>query len=211
MMGDRFAQPGPHLRDDMPTLEPIANPNLLRPAVTKVDAIGYDFWILLVPLAAGPLAAFWFSATAQDSLWLLLFGLPWALFWLAEFALLNWLTVKRWRSVRRGWTWFGALTLLFVSIGLTTWPLRLGFAISRPSFEALVRRFESGEKLRFPVRAGLYTIVAIEERGNTMLVLRGPQGGREGFVYSAEATDWPGFNPWSEDRLDAKWWRVTED
>jgi hypothetical protein len=77
------------------------------------------------------------------------------------------------------------LGLLPISMMLTSWPLRLASALSRPSMDRLADRLAAGETLASPEWAGMYRIVAADHEprnGNVILVTDPNSSGRSGFV-----------------------------
>ncbi len=100
------------------------------------------------------------------------------------------------------------------SVGLTHWPLRAAFAMSRTSFDELARRLDAGESVPAPFRIGSFTIRRAELGGN-----RGAHipcfwtdlddAGKTGFILCGDST--PPFNLWSNLPLVDRWQLITED
>jgi hypothetical protein len=111
--------------------------------------------------------------------------------------------------------WLGTSFIVIAPTGLTHWPLRVSYLLSRGAFEDTARRVGAGEQLEMPQLIGLFTIRKAE------ISDRGPGGkvaclwtdlepsGFTGFV------QWPGgghppFNTWSELPLGG-WQFISED
>lgn len=104
--------------------------------------------------------------------------------------------------------------LLLVSVGVTHWPLRAAFAISRGSFDQTAQRIGAGDSLPTPVHVGLFTIRKAELGGD----LHAPiaclwtdlaSAGKTGFVRCGDAD--PPFNLWSSLPLSDGWQFIVED
>ena len=100
---------------------------------------------------------------------------------------------------------------LIVSVALTHWPLRFGYAWSRDAFDALAQRVRVGEHIAVPVRVGLFTIRRAELSPQSIVCLwtYPHPGGSTGFVQCGR--DYVPFNLWSLIRLDDRWQFISED
>jgi len=102
-------------------------------------------------------------------------------------------------------------TVVIASVAVWHWPLRVGYAISRPAFDSLAARVRSGEQIAVPLRAGLYTIrgAGLSASGIPFLWTASAEGGSTGFVQTSP--DHIHFNLWSVVRLDDRWQYISED
>ncbi len=108
--------------------------------------------------------------------------------------------------------------LIVVSIMVFNWPLRIGYAFSRPAFNQVAAQVMAGEMPETPRRIGLFQIEAIDAPESVTNVL-----GREvvcfwtdvhpfgntGFVQ--HGPDNLPFNIWSHFKLDNTWQFIAED
>lgn len=101
-------------------------------------------------------------------------------------------------------------SVLIALVGLTQFPLRLGFLASKRGLSALASDLNAGKTPSFPVRAGLYVIrsATVSEGGNVCLWTDTNPHGRIGFVCgdNVNFTD-----IWSVQNLDCVWWYVVLD
>jgi hypothetical protein len=104
--------------------------------------------------------------------------------------------------------------LVLASVGLTHWPLRAAYAISRSSFDDAARRIRAGEPIRTPTRIGLFTICEAELGRNFHAQVACfwtdlDPAGKTGFVQCGEGE--PPFNLWSSLPLGDGWQLIAED
>jgi hypothetical protein len=100
---------------------------------------------------------------------------------------------------------------VIVSVAVTQWPLRVTYALSKSSFDALARRVQSGEQIKTPVNAGFFIVQRAElSRERIVCLWTEPNpGGNTGFVQCRP--DYVPFNLWSMVRLDNYWQFIAED
>ena len=100
---------------------------------------------------------------------------------------------------------------VIISVAATHWPLRVAYAWSRDSFDAVAQRVRSGEHVTTPLRAGLFTIQRAElsHHGIVCLWTQPHPSGSTGFVQCRR--DYVPFNLWSMVRLDDRWQFISED
>jgi hypothetical protein len=169
-----------------------------------------------VELVCGVLAALavWMSARGASETFVVVFailaGLVLAVCACVEVAT----TGARDRRVRSS-AWLAGSFLMIASIGITHWPLRVSYALSRGAFDEAARRVRAGEELEMPQLIGLFTIRRgeISDRGSrgqvACLWTDLEPNGFTGFV------QWPArhppFNIWSELFLDDGWQFISED
>ena len=103
-----------------------------------------------------------------------------------------------------------SLTVI-TSVAATHWPLRVAYAWSRESFDAVAQRVRSGEHITTPLRAGLFIIQRAElsQQGIVCLWTHSNSSGSTGFVQCRR--DYVPFNLWSMVRLDDRWQFISED
>jgi hypothetical protein len=100
---------------------------------------------------------------------------------------------------------------VILSVAVTDWPLRVAYAWSRNSFDAVARRVRNGEVVATPWRAGLFTIrrAELSHHGIVCLWTKADPGGSTGFVECRR--DHVPFNLWSMVALDDRWQFISED
>ena len=100
---------------------------------------------------------------------------------------------------------------IITSVATTHWPLRVTYALSRGSFEALAQRVDGDEHIITPLRAGFFTIqrAEISQDGIVSLWTNPSFGGPTGFVRCPP--EHVPFNLWSIIRLDDRWQFIAED
>jgi hypothetical protein len=100
---------------------------------------------------------------------------------------------------------------IIISVAATHWPLRVAYAWSRVSFDAVAQRVRSGERVQTPLRAGLFTIQRAEISHHDIVCLwtQPHPSGSTGFVQCRR--DYVPFNLWSMVRLDERWQFISED
>ena len=98
-----------------------------------------------------------------------------------------------------------------VSVALTDWPLRITYAWSRASLDAVSERVRLGEHVITPLRVGLFSIQRAElsDRGIVCLWTEPHPSGSTGFVQCP--SDYVPFNLWSHTSLDEHWQFISED
>jgi len=101
--------------------------------------------------------------------------------------------------------------LIIISVAATDWPLRVTYALSRSSFDALAQRLRAGERAVAPMRAGLFRIrrAELSHHGIVCLWTHPDPGGSTGFVQCRR--DYVPFNLWSIVKLDDGWQFISED
>jgi hypothetical protein len=100
---------------------------------------------------------------------------------------------------------------ILVSVVITHWPLRVSFALSRETMDALAARVRAGERVATPMRVGLITIreTELSRRGVVCLWTNLSPSGHHGFVQCRrEAMP---SHPWSMIPLDNSWQFIEED
>ena len=100
---------------------------------------------------------------------------------------------------------------VIISVVATHWPIRVAYAWSRASLDAVAQRVRGGERVQTPLRAGLFTIQRAEfsHHGIVCLWTQPNPGGSTGFVQCRR--DYVPFNLWSLVRLDDRWQFISED
>lgn len=101
--------------------------------------------------------------------------------------------------------------VVITSVTATHWPMRVTYALSRDSFDAVAQRIRQGERVTTPLRAGLFTIRGVELSHHDIVCLwtHPDPGGSTGFVQCRG--DSVPFNLWSLVRLDDRWQYISED
>lgn len=101
-------------------------------------------------------------------------------------------------------------SVLIALIGLTQFPLRLGFLASKKSLSLLARDVTAGKPQLFPARAGLYVIRSadVNDDGSVCLWTDTNPHRRIGFV-CGDKVDFRDL--WSVQNLDCVWWYVVFD
>ncbi len=128
-------------------------------------------------------------------------------------------TWARWKPRRRltlGGIFF--CPLLVATMVLTSWPMKLSFALSKPALDRLADAVAAHRVPTLPRRAGAYVIHAVEARpvvevtnGLTVCLWMLPvERQHVGFVRSPVGVT-PEFNPWTHSRMDAHWHYFGED
>ena len=104
-----------------------------------------------------------------------------------------------------------ACLTIIASVAFTHWPLRITYALSRNSFNAVAQRIRTGEQIKTPMRAGLFTIQRAElsHLGIVCLWIEPNPSGSTGFVQCRR--DYVPFNLWSIIKLDEHWQFISED
>src|SRR5205807_2528160 len=97
------------------------------------------------------------------------------------------------------------------SVAFSQWPLRVSYALSRPSFDALAKHVRAGDPIYVPRRAGLFAIrkAEISYSGVICLWTTVNPGGNTGFVQCGP--DHIPLNLWSSISLDNQWQFISED
>lgn len=100
---------------------------------------------------------------------------------------------------------------IIISAGMTSWPLRVIYALSRDALDSLAHRVRAGGQISTPVRAGFFTIKRLEISAHNIVCLwTYPRpAGNTGFVQCRR--DYVPFNLWSLIRLDNDWQFISED
>ena len=101
---------------------------------------------------------------------------------------------------------------LILSVGVTCWPLRVSFALSRNAFEAVALRVRSGERVSTPSRIGLFRIrqAELSNGGVVCLWTDLDPAGHTGFV-QCDQDKAVKFNLWSIIPLEDRWQFISED
>jgi hypothetical protein len=101
--------------------------------------------------------------------------------------------------------------VILVSVAVTHWPMRVGYALSRDAFDVIAEHVRAGEQITTPKRVGPFIIrrVAISENGIVCLWTYPRPGGSAGFVQCRR--DYVPFNLWSHVALDDHWQFIGED
>jgi hypothetical protein len=159
------------------------------------------------------------SASGVERNSVVLFSIVAAMFLLPEAyrASVAWLLGRRSRLEGPGSpVGFAAIAafLIVASVGLTHWPLRLAFAISRGALDDATRRIRAGEPIRTPSRIGLFNVREAELGGNWHAHIACfwtdlDPAGKTGFVQCGEGE--PPFNLWSNLPLGGGWHLIAED
>lgn len=111
-----------------------------------------------------------------------------------------------------------AALLIVFSVTVFNWPLRIGYAFSRPAFNEIAARVTAGETITTPRRVGWFHIEAITlpehlfyyaEDGIVCLWTEVHPHGNTGFVQTSP--DNLPFNLWSHFKLDNTWQFIAED
>ena len=124
----------------------------------------------------------------------------------------KWLGWHTCRSARARWT--NAVVGLicgavFVSVSTTQWPLRLAYALSRPSLDAVAFSLKSGAKYSQPTRAGVFSIEKAEIRNGQICLWTDID--TTGFIRRPLNNSSSNFNSWSSLTLDDQWRYISED
>ena len=100
--------------------------------------------------------------------------------------------------------------VLIALVGLTQFPMRLGFLASKASLAEVAHQVGIGKPPAFPVRAGLYIIQSAtrNEDGTICLWTEVKRGNKIGFVCGDNLNH---TNLWSVQNLDCVWWFVVLD
>jgi hypothetical protein len=165
-------------------------------------------WLVILLPAAW---AVWMSATASDITWVMF-----VCFVLVAFTPV-WVILAFAKTNSRRQT-VSVLTALLVSLSVMVsvavihWPLRVSYALARPSFDRLAARLQAGESVSGWQWCGLVTVkkAEVNHRGIVCLwtgVLN--PAGRTGFVLCGP-TNIP-FHAWSVISMDDRWQFITED
>ena len=88
-------------------------------------------------------------------------------------------------SEAAAWLSVGVLALLPLFTLLTLWPLRLGFAASRPALEHIADQVAAGQTITYPQQVGLFRIagsVVDPSSGSVGLLIDPNPNGYTGFV-----------------------------
>ncbi|MEN6520971.1 MAG: hypothetical protein ABFD46_07460 [Armatimonadota bacterium] len=128
---------------------------------------------------------------------------------LSSFTPVGW---KRNHWLLRSYVSIPLAVLILVSIGLIDWPLRLHFAMIRPTLNSLAARAEKGEPVKDPVRVGLFHLQPIEHRSGAFSLGLYPSCECEfdGFAKTTPAGA-KNFNLWYTISLDKDWQFIWED
>ncbi len=127
-------------------------------------------------------------------------------------------------GMSRGWRFrrFAALGLVLALVVLpfvtmvTSWPLRLAFALSEPAMNRLADRVAAGRTVATPEWAGLYRVVATVREptnGNIALIIDANSAGRSGFVRVLDPTQslFPLYNFNFDEPVGTYWRYQNED
>jgi hypothetical protein len=165
-----------------------------------------------IPFVLTVLLSLWFSAIGTEPFmlavastgamllsWLVSLFLPWSR--------REAVTLQRVHSGKRivGWS-----VLLYVSILVTQWPLRLTFALSRPALEQMAQSLRSGNKLQGPQRAGFFLIREASFKfypDTVCLWIALEPNGNRGFIQGPSNVMQSASHIW----LDKRWRLVEED
>lgn len=120
-------------------------------------------------------------------------------------------TAKR-RTVSRQALALAMFLLIVGSIVETQWPLRLAFAISRPSLDQLAEQIREHGRIREQRRAGLFVVRTSQVTADGVVCLwtEPDPWGNTGFVKCAPERA-QRFNLWSTLQLSDDWQLVSED
>ena len=102
--------------------------------------------------------------------------------------------------------------VVFVSVPVTNWPLRLAFKLSRTSFDKIASALQGGKTFPEAVQVGLFRIKRAEVyklNGRICLWTDLDPAGKTGFTKSP-INDVP-FNLWSIIELNEDWQFISED
>ena len=101
--------------------------------------------------------------------------------------------------------------VVIISVAASHWPLRVSYALSRCSFDAVAQRVRNGEQVTTPMRAGLFTIqrAGLSRHDIVCLWTQLDPGGNTGFVQCRR--EYVPFNLWSMVKLDDRWQYISED
>jgi hypothetical protein len=156
-----------------------------------------------------PLVIIAFSAAGTEKIALLVLG-GFACCAVAIFGPLLGIVTRPWRQGRHIFAGACVSLAVIVSTITTAWPLRITFALSRPSFERLTDKVQAGYRLEGPERAGFFVVKQADlwgkDKENVCLWMDLDPAGKTGFVRG----DWQG-NVFSEIEVDADWRLVYED
>lgn len=114
---------------------------------------------------------------------------------------------------RRQRVWALILPMLFVSMALTLWPLRLMFVLHKPWWTSLADRVQRGETIAAPGRVGLLRYMSAKQidEGQIGFQLTGWAGGGTFLVRRPSAASFTWYNPNWELSLGDGWYLVEED
>ena len=117
------------------------------------------------------------------------------------------------RPVLRGLLVPAAFLAVLISVMITSWPLRITYACSQSTFDAVAARVRARETVNVPLRIGVFRIleVAADRNGNGVVCLWTDltPSGYTGFVQCGPTR--PPFNLWSHVALDDRWQFISED
>jgi len=161
---------------------------------------------LMVVLSLAPfdIAAIWFFGVLALSFLLLLL------------AALRW--VPALRPQKRLWRQATAAMLLVVSIMVFNWPLRIGYAFSKPAFNQVAEQVKAGNIPDTPRRVGWFLIEEIDAPNYVINIIGHDvvclwtdvhPFGNTGFVQ--HGPDNLPFNIWTHFKLDNTWQFIAED
>jgi len=166
-----------------------------------------------IPFLLAALALFWMSVAPVEPIAFFACGVVVMLFAGAMTAALGWLSAGRGSRgyARKEWTLVAVWGLAGISILLTSWPLRLAVALSRPEMEQTITALKDGHHLSFPRRVGYFTVRAAGvENGVACLWTNPNPDARTGFV-QRPPSETAGFGLWSLRVLDDRWQLISED
>jgi hypothetical protein len=112
---------------------------------------------------------------------------------------------------RKSWQLVGIYLAVCLSVWMTDWPLRIAFALSRPTLERAAQELKVGKPVPSPRFIGLFYIWRAELNGKgqpcfwTALDSTGPAG----FVLAPFGD--PHYNLWSKVTLSNDWYLIKED
>lgn len=102
--------------------------------------------------------------------------------------------------------------LIFLSVPMTNWPLRVAFKFSRQSFDRIANQLQVGRTYPEPIHIGLFSIKKAEVyklNGKVCLWTDMDPAGKTGFT-KCPINNVP-FNLWSIIQLDENWQFIAED
>lgn len=96
---------------------------------------------------------------------------------------------------------------------LTSWPLRVAFAVSRAEFERQTDQLTAGNATRIPCRMGLFVVrkIEIDRNGDVFFWTSTGPSGAIGFVKCLDKSAVPKSNNWYSRALGQGWYYVVED
>ncbi|BCM90950.1 hypothetical protein IAD21_02813 [Abditibacteriota bacterium] len=172
--------------------------------------------MLVVPFVLAALVLLWTSFTGSESFSVFVCAFLGPIIAVIVLCFTwKWTGLHTCRSVRAKWVNVIAgvtCLVIFVSVPLTHWPLRLAYILSRPSFEALAQSLQTGTKYPHSMRVGAFYIKKAEIYnidGKICLWTDLSPSGKTGFT-RCPSNDLP-FNLWSSLKLDGDWQFVSED